>query len=340
MALFGKKNKHNDFLDAYKNKYGTSSGDTGLNDKFQDLVEKAVDIGVKKVEQGVDALNAKVDDYNKRVETANTKDADFKPAEPAAPTFKNKKQEIEYLKSRVSRLEADKASLEAHNDELSALISDEAKSMISLEDSLKEKVTVLTDKINELNYTVEEKKSEVASLKAEIKEKYSKILQLDDEILYQDFGLYEPKYNCVNSEEYKEKIKAVRQQQKDMIKEKTALITGVLGSIYGAWLIYAAGLKYLVMASILFAIGILVFDKGVHAKASPMLCIDENDVKAFHGASEGQINKDHIFYLMSRGVSETEAKKLITYGYLYPIIQTFTEEDIKNAIVDCITKRV
>lgn len=85
---------------------------------------------------------------------------------------------------------------------------------------------------------------------------------------------------------------------------------------------------------------ILVFDKGVHAKASPMLCIDENDVKAFHGASEGQINKDHIFYLMSRGVSEAEAKKLITYGYLYPIIQTFTEEDIKNAIVDCITKRV
>ena len=40
------------------------------------------------------------------------------------------------------------------------------------------------------------------------------------------------------------------------------MITGVLGSIYGAWLIYAAGLKYLVMASILFAIGILVFCKA------------------------------------------------------------------------------
>ncbi len=36
------------------------------------------------------------------------------------------------------------------------------------------------------------------------------------------------------------------------IKTKTALITGILGSIYGAWLIYAAGLKYLVMASIIF----------------------------------------------------------------------------------------
>lgn len=53
------------------------------------------------------------------------------------------------------------------------------------------------------------------------------------------------------------------------IKEKTALITGVLGSIYGAWLIYAAGLKYLVMASILFAIGILVFDKARKENKAP-----------------------------------------------------------------------
>ena len=59
------------------------------------------------------------------------------------------------------------------------------------------------------------------------------------------------------------KIAATGQFPKNTtIKEKTALITGVLGSIYGAWLIYAAGLKYLVMASILFAIGILVFDKA------------------------------------------------------------------------------
>ena len=37
------------------------------------------------------------------------------------------------------------------------------------------------------------------------------------------------------------------------------MITGILGSIYGAWLIYAAGLIYLEMASIPFALGILVF---------------------------------------------------------------------------------
>ncbi|MCD7980245.1 MAG: amino acid permease [Fusobacterium sp.] len=66
------------------------------------------------------------------------------------------------------------------------------------------------------------------------------------------------------------KISATGQFPKNAtIKEKTALITGVLGSIYGAWLIYAAGLKYLVMASILFAIGILVFDKARKENKAP-----------------------------------------------------------------------
>ena len=49
------------------------------------------------------------------------------------------------------------------------------------------------------------------------------ILQLNDELLYQDFGVYEPKYNCLTSEEYSEKIKNVRAEQKQKIKDKVAL---------------------------------------------------------------------------------------------------------------------
>ena len=85
---------------------------------------------------------------------------------------------------------------------------------------------------------------------------------------------------------------------------------------------------------------IMVFDPTCHAKASPILCIYENDVEAFHGASEGQINQEHVFYLTSRGLSEDEAKRLITFGYLYPIMMYFNDEKIKNEIEDCIVKRV
>lgn len=46
------------------------------------------------------------------------------------------------------------------------------------------------------------------------------------------------------------------------VKRETALLTGALGSIYAAWLIYAAGLNYFLVAGIIYALGIPVFRKA------------------------------------------------------------------------------
>ena len=46
------------------------------------------------------------------------------------------------------------------------------------------------------------------------------------------------------------------------------MITGILGSIYAIWLIYAANLKYLAMAAIFFAIGIPIFLKAKKERLS------------------------------------------------------------------------
>ena len=80
---------------------------------------------------------------------------------------------------------------------------------------------------------------------------------------------------------------------------------------------------------------IIVFDEEASGVASPILKIDENDVKASHGAVVGQLNNDHMFYLMSRGLSQNEAKQLITLGYLKPISVHFSEEN-QNKIIDAI----
>jgi arginine:ornithine antiporter/lysine permease len=40
---------------------------------------------------------------------------------------------------------------------------------------------------------------------------------------------------------------------------RTAIWTGILGSVYAAWLLYAAGLEFLLMSAILFALGVPVF---------------------------------------------------------------------------------
>ncbi len=84
---------------------------------------------------------------------------------------------------------------------------------------------------------------------------------------------------------------------------------------------------------------IMVFDEECKAKASPSLCIDENDVEASHAAVVGQINEDHIFYLTSRGIKEEEAKKLITLGYLNPILNYFNDEQILSSIKETIDRR-
>jgi len=77
---------------------------------------------------------------------------------------------------------------------------------------------------------------------------------------------------------------------------------------------------------------IMVFDEKSDGVAKPILKIDENDIEASHAAVVGKINDDHIFYLTSRGLTEEEAKRLITLGYLKPILQGFIDDDMKNKI--------
>ena len=95
---------------------------------------------------------------------------------------------------------------------------------------------LLQQEINSLNNKRQQESSSLASiqreitaakhqlslLKQEIQQKKDYIVFLDDETLYQDFGLYTPMYSLINSEAYKERLNMVRQCQKTMIKTKTA----------------------------------------------------------------------------------------------------------------------
>ena len=85
---------------------------------------------------------------------------------------------------------------------------------------------------------------------------------------------------------------------------------------------------------------IMVFDPKCHAKANPILKIDENDIEASHAAIVGKVNDEHMFYLCSRGISENDAKQLITLGYLKPITNYFEDQKYVQEIVDGIEKRL
>lgn len=61
------------------------------------------------------------------------------------------------------------------------------------------------------------------NLQNELKNIQKDVVVLNDEILMQSFGLYEPLYDFANSELYKEKLQSVRNSQKAMIKIKSAV---------------------------------------------------------------------------------------------------------------------
>jgi Fe-S cluster assembly protein SufB/Fe-S cluster assembly protein SufD len=64
----------------------------------------------------------------------------------------------------------------------------------------------------------------------------------------------------------------------------------------------------------------MLLDKRARSDGIPGLSIDTNQVKATHSASVAQIDEEQIFYLMTRGLSSDEAKKMIVIGFFEPIL--------------------
>ena len=70
-----------------------------------------------------------------------------------------------------------------------------------------------------------------------------------------------------------------------------------------------------------------------------MLCHEEN-VSGAHGVSSGKIDKNKLFYLMSRGLSEGEAKRLVINANFAQVLKNINDENIKTEILELIEKEV
>ncbi|MBR0427571.1 MAG: SufD family Fe-S cluster assembly protein [Clostridia bacterium] len=83
----------------------------------------------------------------------------------------------------------------------------------------------------------------------------------------------------------------------------------------------------------------LLSDKA-KSKALPMLLCTEEDVEGNHSSSAGKIEDDKLFYIMSRGLSEKDAMKLVVKAKFNKILETIKDEDLKEEIVEEIDKRL
>jgi len=71
----------------------------------------------------------------------------------------------------------------------------------------------------------------------------------------------------------------------------------------------------------------LLLSKDAKAEAIPSLEIDENEVKAGHASTVGPVDPETIFYLMSRGIPQEEAKSLLVQGYLSSVSDRLPEAE-------------
>ncbi len=84
----------------------------------------------------------------------------------------------------------------------------------------------------------------------------------------------------------------------------------------------------------------LSFAKGQSTTILPELLIDENDVQASHAMSIGTADEEQLYYMRSRGLTIEQCIALIATGYLMPIVDTLTNEELKTALQNEMERKI
>lgn len=126
---------------------------------------------------------------------------------------------------KTKQFKSDIERLTAENEYLNSLLTPEMRTAVSINTEiqrLKIEKESINREIDERKKSFDSVNKSLQSLEKEIAKKKEFVVFLDDEILYQDFGLYTPVYNLMNSEAYKDRLAVVRERQKTMIKNNSA----------------------------------------------------------------------------------------------------------------------
>ncbi|HEX9820133.1 MAG TPA: Fe-S cluster assembly protein SufD [Methylomirabilota bacterium] len=84
----------------------------------------------------------------------------------------------------------------------------------------------------------------------------------------------------------------------------------------------------------------LLLSDGVEVDSKPQLEIFADDVKCTHGAAEGQLAPEALFYLRSRGLEEATARALLTYGFAREVLERVTVEPLRGYLDSLLVARL
>jgi Fe-S cluster assembly protein SufB/Fe-S cluster assembly protein SufD len=83
----------------------------------------------------------------------------------------------------------------------------------------------------------------------------------------------------------------------------------------------------------------MLLSPDARADAIPGLEIACNEVKATHSASVAQVNEEQVFYLLTRGLSEAEAKKMLIGGFFEPVMRQVGILEVRGRIRALVDKK-
>jgi len=84
---------------------------------------------------------------------------------------------------------------------------------------------------------------------------------------------------------------------------------------------------------------LLLSDKAT-VNSKPQLEIYADDVKCTHGATVGQLNNEAVFYCRSRGIDETNARRMLTHAFASEVIDRISIEPVREHLEALIWDRL
>lgn len=74
----------------------------------------------------------------------------------------------------------------------------------------------------------------------------------------------------------------------------------------------------------------LLLSSRAEADTKPELEIYADDVKANHGASVGRMDQNKLFYLMSRGLTENQARQMLAHAFVADVLMKIPRHDLRD----------
>lgn len=85
----------------------------------------------------------------------------------------------------------------------------------------------------------------------------------------------------------------------------------------------------------------LVLSDGTRADSIPNLEIETGDIRgAGHASATGRFDDMHLFYLMSRGIPEIQARRLVVQGFLIEVLQKITDDTTRDHLMDRVVNKL